>query len=94
MKFIATLTIILFLLWQYAALGQEPESPSSITLEKIEVQDSFQLKPAKIISHPTYALYNLPTNADMLEHSGELFVQRSQLGGGSPVIRGFEANRI
>ncbi len=36
-----------------------------------------------------------PTNmADALEQSGEVFVQKSQLGGGSPVIRGFEANRI
>lgn len=37
---------------------------------------------------------NPQTNADILEHSGEVFVQRSQFGGGSPVIRGFEANRI
>jgi hemoglobin/transferrin/lactoferrin receptor protein len=36
-----------------------------------------------------------PTNmADALERSGEVFVQRSQLGGGSPVVRGFEANRL
>ncbi len=34
------------------------------------------------------------TTADMLEKSGQVFVQRSQLGGGSPVLRGFEANRI
>ena len=36
-----------------------------------------------------------PSNmADALERSGEVFVQRSQLGGGSAVIRGFEANRL
>jgi hemoglobin/transferrin/lactoferrin receptor protein len=36
-----------------------------------------------------------PTNmADALERSGEVFVQKSQLGGGSPVIRGMEANRL
>jgi len=34
------------------------------------------------------------STADILESSGEVFVQRSQLGGGSPIIRGFEANRI
>lgn len=34
------------------------------------------------------------TTADLLERSGEVFVQRSQVGGGSPVLRGFEANRI
>ncbi len=32
--------------------------------------------------------------ADMLMNSGKLFVQKSQQGGGSPVIRGFEASRI
>ena len=32
--------------------------------------------------------------ADILAASGQLFVQKSQAGGGSPVIRGFEASRI
>ena len=34
------------------------------------------------------------TTADALTSSGKLFVQKSQQGGGSPVIRGFEASRI
>ncbi|MCB9045722.1 MAG: TonB-dependent receptor [Chitinophagales bacterium] len=34
------------------------------------------------------------TSATMLEQTGNVFVQRSQAGGGSPVIRGFEANRV
>ena len=32
--------------------------------------------------------------ADILSQSGQVFVQKSQLGGGSPVIRGFEASRV
>ncbi len=32
--------------------------------------------------------------SDILLNSGKLFVQKSQQGGGSPVIRGFEASRI
>jgi hemoglobin/transferrin/lactoferrin receptor protein len=32
--------------------------------------------------------------AGLLEQSGKVFVQRSQLGGGSAVIKGFEASRI
>ena len=32
--------------------------------------------------------------ADILTQSGQVFVQKSQSGGGSPVIRGFEASRI
>lgn len=34
------------------------------------------------------------TSADMLEQSDKIFVQKSQQGGGSPMIRGFSANRI
>ncbi len=34
------------------------------------------------------------TTADLLASTGSIFVQKSQLGGGSPVIRGFEASRI
>ena len=32
--------------------------------------------------------------ADLLASTGNVFVQKSQMGGGSPVLRGFEANRI
>lgn len=32
--------------------------------------------------------------ADILTTSGQVFVQKSQAGGGSPVVRGFEASRV
>jgi hemoglobin/transferrin/lactoferrin receptor protein len=34
------------------------------------------------------------TSADLLQNSGKVFVQKSQLGGGSPMIRGFATNRL
>lgn len=34
------------------------------------------------------------TAAELLGGSGEVFVQKSQLGGGSPMLRGFAANRV
>ncbi len=37
---------------------------------------------------------NPQTSADLLESSGNVFVQKSQLGGGSPMIRGFSTNRL
>jgi len=37
---------------------------------------------------------NPPTSADLLQESGQVFVQKSQLGGGSPMIRGFSANSV
>ncbi|MBC7775540.1 MAG: TonB-dependent receptor [Phycisphaerae bacterium] len=37
---------------------------------------------------------NAQSTADLLQNSGAVFVQKSQQGGGSPVLRGFEASRI
>lgn len=37
---------------------------------------------------------NPQTSADMLMNTGGVFVQKSQMGGGSPVLRGFEANKV
>ena len=39
-------------------------------------------------------LRNPANTADWLGSSGEVFIQKSQLGGGSPMIRGFSANRL
>lgn len=39
-------------------------------------------------------LQNPQTAADMIASTGEVFVQKSQLGGGSPMIRGFATNRV
>ncbi|MDP5043626.1 MAG: TonB-dependent receptor plug domain-containing protein, partial [Leeuwenhoekiella sp.] len=39
-------------------------------------------------------LKNPQTAADFLSQSGQVFVQKSQLGGGSPMIRGFSTNRL
>lgn len=37
---------------------------------------------------------NAQTSADLLKSTNQIFVQKSQLGGGSPMIRGFAANRV
>lgn len=37
---------------------------------------------------------NPQTSADLLQNSGQVFIQKSQLGGGSPLIRGFSTNRL
>lgn len=34
------------------------------------------------------------TSADLLQQTGQVFVQKSQQGGGSPMIRGFSTNRL
>ncbi len=39
-------------------------------------------------------IYQPQTSADLLAASREVFVQKSQMGGGSPMIRGFGSNRV
>jgi len=52
--------------------------------------------PQQIISvNSEDVLFSNPqTAADLLESSGQVYVQKSQLGGGSPMIRGFSTNRL
>lgn len=48
-----------------------------------------------IVTINNKSLLNFQANtADALINSGAVFVQKSQQGGGSPIIRGFEASRI
>lgn len=46
------------------------------------------------ISRKQIDFSNPQTSADLLAINSNVFVQKSQLGGGSPMIRGFSANRV
>ena len=59
------------------------ETKSSEIPNKIE-----QIKSKDIIFN------NPATSADMISAGNQVYVQKSQLGGGSPMIRGFAANKI
>ncbi len=74
---------------------------NSQNLEQVVISASkFEQKrkdvPQKIISLQASDIQftNPQTSADLLENSGQVFVQKSQLGGGSPMIRGFSTNRL
>jgi len=89
----------------YAALEQSGFSitmqQTAINLNQVVVsasrwnQDEREI-PARIltISPKEVALENPQTTADLLNISGEVFIQKSQQGGGSPMIRGFATNRL
>lgn len=47
-----------------------------------------------ILSSSDIRFKNQPTTAELLQNTGQVLVQKSQLGGGSPVMRGLEASRI
>jgi len=46
------------------------------------------------INSKVFQLTNPQTSADALAQHADVYVQKSQMGGGSPVIRGFEANKV
>jgi hemoglobin/transferrin/lactoferrin receptor protein len=48
----------------------------------------------EVISSKDVAFGNPQNTGDALLNTGQVFVQRSQMGGSSPVIRGFEASRV
>ena len=47
-----------------------------------------------VLNASTIAKFNSQNTGDLLINSGFVFVQKSQQGGSSPVIRGFEASRV
>ncbi len=64
-------------------------SVSRFKQKKQEVpQKTISIRPEEI------SFANPQTSADLLQSTGKVFVQKSQLGGGSPMIRGFSANRL
>jgi hemoglobin/transferrin/lactoferrin receptor protein len=48
----------------------------------------------EVLSSKTIARVNAQNTGDLLMNTGNVFVQKSQQGGSSPVLRGFEASRI
>ena len=57
-----------------------------------KIQDVAQ--PIQVIKSKELAFMNQQTTAEVMQSSGNVLVQKSQLGGGSPVIRGFETNKV
>jgi hemoglobin/transferrin/lactoferrin receptor protein len=65
-----------------------------VSANKVEEKKSNLPYTIEVIQAKQIAFNNPQTSASMLEQTGNVFVQQSQLGGGSPVLRGFEANRV
>ncbi|MBC7694551.1 MAG: TonB-dependent receptor [Burkholderiales bacterium] len=47
-----------------------------------------------IIKQKDIEFSNPATSGDLLQNTGQVFLQKSQAGGGSPGLRGFEANKV
>lgn len=76
-------------------------SPSLIQMEQAIVsanrwrQNNLDIaSKVSLLSSENLMIRNPANTADWLGSSGEVFIQKSQQGGGSPMIRGFSANRL
>ena len=67
-----------------------------IVISASKFQQNKQDIPKKIasVNAKTIQFTNPQTSADLLENTGQVYIQKSQLGGGSPIIRGFSTNRL
>jgi len=72
------------------------EDLSQIVISATKFEQEKRDIPQTIVSIGTeeVSLVNPQTSADLLENTGNIFVQKSQMGGGSPMIRGFSTNRL
>ena len=77
-------------------LNLKPEELQEVvmSISKWEQQKSDIPQKIESIDARSIAFTNPQTSADLLQNSGKVFVQKSQLGGGSPLIRGFATNRV
>lgn len=77
-------------------LHLKPEELDEVVMSISRWEQQKKDIPQKIVAvdSRTAAFYNPQTTADILQQTGKVFVQKSQLGGGSPMIRGFSTNRL
>ncbi|MGW9684339.1 TonB-dependent receptor [Flagellimonas sp. 2504JD1-5] len=77
-------------------LNLKPEELQEVVMSVSKWEQQKKDVPQKIESIDARAIaFTTPqTSADLLQSSGKVFMQKSQLGGGSPMIRGFATNRL
>lgn len=94
-------TYILLIFTSFIFSQTQKDTIKTNQLEEIivisnKVPEKKELIPIQIesISQKEIEFQNYQNTADLLANSGNLHVQKSQQGGGSPAIRGFEASRV
>jgi hemoglobin/transferrin/lactoferrin receptor protein len=65
-----------------------------ISANKVAENKNQVAQPINILTKQNIELLNPQNAADLLALSGNAVVQKSQQGGGSPILRGFEASRV
>jgi hemoglobin/transferrin/lactoferrin receptor protein len=89
----------------YACLNLHAQQPADTTIEKnldeitvytnkFAEKKKYIAQKIDVITAATIAKLNGQNTGDLLINTGNIFVQKSQQGGSSPVLRGFEASRV
>lgn len=93
---------VLFGLLYFTAHAQETDIDTSeiesidevlISAQRLGEKRVNSSRQIEVITSRQMELAQQPTMGEVLSQTGQVFVQKSQLGGGSAVIRGFEASR-
>ena len=95
------IALLLALLYMHAIAHAQQDTLSGKSMEEAIVYSNKFIEKKKnlaqkidIITAAVISKYNSQNTGDLLINTGNIFVQKSQQGGSSPVIRGFEASRI
>jgi hemoglobin/transferrin/lactoferrin receptor protein len=88
-------------LFSFAAIAQTETDTTKTYLDEVVISvnrwEQYQREISTRVTKITPSqiqLQNPQTTADLLGLSNQVFIQKSQLGGGSPMIRGFATNRV
>ncbi|MBL0154802.1 MAG: TonB-dependent receptor [Chitinophagaceae bacterium] len=90
----ALLYLNISLFAQNDTLKEKDLDEVTVFSNKFAAQKKFLSQKVAVITKNTIANYNSQNAGDLLINTGNVFVQKSQQGGSSPVIRGFEASRV
>ena len=103
MKKLYTLYILFIVISSPAQYAEQEEKKDTlisyleevvISANKIPEQRRTVAQQIKIITPSFLKNLNAQTSADLLQNTGVVALQRSQQGGGSPILRGFEASKV
>ncbi len=105
MKYTPYSVLALFMMQPVFAFAQAPAKDTSggknHSLDEVVISANKTKEPKINIAQQVIALDRADiensqsqNSADLVASTGNVFVQKSQMGAGSPVIRGFEANRV
>jgi hemoglobin/transferrin/lactoferrin receptor protein len=104
MKYLYT-TILILIAFSLSAQYAEKENNQDttkisfldevvISANKIPEQRRTVAQQIRVITPSFIRNFNAQTTADLIANSGVVAMQKSQQGGGSPMLRGFEASRV